>query len=158
MLASLKHHQDILHMLDRNCTNIDHIDLYRGLGWGEEKGREGKGREGKGREGKGREGKGEEKITSVTQHLYINHLITLCVIDVRCVASIEPSLVPSPFSRGGGEKGLVSTVCACTRYVREFAMNIISDVQTWAETKRDALCLANTFCPVFLVLVVHQEN
>ncbi len=59
---------------------------------------------------------------------------------------------PVPF-HGGKEKGLVSTVCACARFVREFAMNIISDVQTWAETKRDVLCLVNTFCPIFLVLV-----
>ncbi len=28
---------------------------------------------------------------------------------------------PVPF-RGGKEKGLVSTVCACARFVREFAM------------------------------------
>ncbi len=28
--------------------------------------------------------------------------------------------------RGGKEKSLVSTVCACARFVREFAMNITS--------------------------------
>ncbi len=47
----------------------------------------------------------------------------------------------------------------CARFAR--SINFFSDVQTrvpGGDTKRDALCLANTFCPVFLVHVVHQEK
>ncbi len=54
-------------------------------------------------------------------------------LGTRLTRYEELASYPVPF-RGGKEEGLVSTVCACARFVREFAMNIISDVQTWAET------------------------
>ncbi len=66
---------------------------------------------------------------------------------------VASSLVPSPFSRGK-EKGLVSTVCTRTRFVREFEMNIFnffSDVQTWVET-------LNVMCFVQLNILPHLPS